>query len=206
MKGSSKMIRNIVFDFGNVLVNFHPEEYVRPLVNSDEEAKALSDLVFLHPIWKDGDLGRKNREEIIRGMGEIYPEKAELIRQVIAPSNEMLTMPDDIPLFLHELQEKGYHLYYISNTNDSAYTWMRAHYPIMTELEGGIASFQEGILKPSREIFQLLLNRYNLKAEECLFVDDMPENTRGAEEVGYQSLTLPGADHLRRCLTDRLGL
>ena len=200
------MIRNIVFDFGNVLVRFEPEKYLMNFVDSWDEAKRISDLVFLSKPWKDGDRGLMERDAIIDQMCLDNPADADVIRRAITPCNEMLTMPEDTPVFLHELQQAGYHLYYISNTNDSAYTWMRAHHPILSELEGGIASFQDGIIKPCPEIFQLLLSRYQLKAEECLFVDDMAENTKAAMEEGYQALTLPGAEALRACLTERLGL
>ena len=91
---------------------------------------------------------------------------------------------------LHKLQSVGYNLYYISNTNPMDYETMMKNHAILHELKGGLASYQEKMLKPDPAIYQLLLDRYGLKAEECLFVDDMAVNTEAAEKVGYHSLTL----------------
>lgn len=198
------MIRNIVFDFGNVLVHFDPVSYIRPFVHTPVEAAALSDLIFLSKPWKDGDRGLMDRPHIIDAICADHPEQAALIRRIMEPCDEMLTMPEDTPAFLRQLHQEGYRLFCITNTNESAYAYMRKAHPVLSELDGGIASFQEGLLKPDPRIFQLLLQRYSLKAEECLFVDDMPENTAAAIRCGYQALTLPGADQLRPCLTARL--
>ncbi|MBQ4074123.1 MAG: HAD family phosphatase [Clostridia bacterium] len=195
------MVRNIVFDFGNVLVRFEPVKYILPFVDGDEKlAEKLSDMIFLSKPWKAGDRGLMGRAEIIDAVCAAHPDQAELIRRIMVPCDEMLTMPEDTPVYLNELKEAGYRLYCITNTNDAAYTYMLRTHKVLGELHGGLASFQEGILKPEPAIFELLCSRYGLKPEECVFVDDMPENTAAAEACGFQSVTLPSADRLRECL------
>ena len=78
---------------------------------------------------------------------------------------------------------------------------MMKNYPRLHDFKGGLASYQEKMLKPDHRIYQLLLDRYNLNADECVFVDDMAVNTKAAEEVGYHTITLTeGAATLEKAL------
>ena len=186
------MIKNLVFDFGNVLIRFTPEKHLRKFVNSDEEAIALRDLIYLSKPWKDGDRGLVTREESIQQLCAIYPEKEELLSTIMRQCSEWLTMPEEIPRCLQHAREAGYGLYFISNTNPNDYASMVSRIPTLKTLEGGIASFQDGIIKPDPKIFSIFLERYDLKAEECLFIDDMDVNTAVAAQMGFHTLTLTG--------------
>lgn len=187
-----------MFDFGNVLVKFRPEERLTDYVQTTEEAMELRNLIWESRPWKMGDEGLATREESIDMLCGQYPQKAGLLRDIMTRCSEWLTMSDDAKNLLEELRQAGFGLYYISNTNPDDYAFMTtAHAPI-ADMDGGIASFKEGILKPDPRIYQLLLDRYGLKAEECLFIDDMPVNTAAAEKIGFNTLTLTGgADTLR---------
>ncbi len=190
------MIKNIVFDYGNVLIRFKPEQELRKFVSSDEEAKELRDLIYLSKPWKDNDRGNTNRESVIRQLCALYPRKSSLINKVISQCSQWLIMPEMLPGFLNELKEAGYHLFFLSNTNPTDYASMVGRYPILSAIPG-IASFNEGILKPDQAIFELLLKRFSLIPSECLFIDDMEENTKAAESLGFQTMTLTtGADSL----------
>lgn len=184
------MLKNLVFDFGNVLVVFKPEEHLRKYVQTDEEAMELRNLIWESKPWKDADAGIGGRKETYERLCEMYPEKKELFNQILFECSEWLTIPQAVKDALHKLQAAGYNLYYISNTNPMDYETMMKNHAVLHELKGGLASFKEKMLKPDPAIYQLLLDRYGLKAEECLFVDDMAVNTEAAAKVGYQTLTL----------------
>ncbi len=184
------MLKNLVFDFGNVLVVFKPEEQLRKYVQSDEEAMELRNLIWESKPWKDADIGNGDRQDTFERLCEMYPEKKELLRRILFECSEWLTIPEPVKTALHKLQAAGYNLYYISNTNPMDYETMMKNHAILHELKGGLASFKEKLLKPDPAIYQLLLDRYGLKAEECLFVDDMAVNTAAAEKVGFRTLTL----------------
>jgi len=195
------MLKNLVFDFGNVLVVFKPEERLRRYVHTDEESMALRNLIWESKPWKDADIGIGGRQETYEQLCEMYPEKKELLGKILFECSEWLTIPDAVKDALHKLQAAGYNLYYISNTNPMDYETMMKNHAILHELKGGLASFKEKMLKPDSAIYQLLLDRYGLKAEECLFVDDMAVNTEAAAKVGYQTLTLTtGAASLETAL------
>lgn len=184
------MLKNLVFDFGNVLVVFKPEEHLRKYVQTDEEAMALRNLIWESKPWKDADIGLCGRQETFERLCEMHPEKTALFQKILFECSEWLTIPQEVKDVLHKLQAAGYNLYYISNTNPMDYETMMKNHAILHELKGGLASFQEKMLKPDPAIYQLLLERYGLNAEECLFVDDMAVNTEAAEKVGYHTLTL----------------
>ena len=195
------MLKNLVFDFGNVLVVFKPENHLRDYVETDAEALMLRNLIWESKPWRDEDIGIGNRQDTFEQLSGAYPEKSELFRKVLFECSNWLTVPAEVETLLRQLRAAGYNLFYISNTNPMDYETMMHNYPILRELDGGLASFKEKVLKPDPAIYQLLLERYGLKADECLFVDDMPINTEAAEKVGFHTLTLTtGAASLETAL------
>ncbi len=199
------MIRNIVFDIGNVLVRFEPEKYLRTFVDSDDEAQQLKNLIYLSTAWRDGDLGKASRRNTINRLCKQYPEKEAVLRQALRHCSEILLMPQGTPVLLEKLRQSGFQLFYLSNTNPADFAFMTKKYPLLRGMRG-IASFQEGVLKPDAAIFHLLLQRFELQAEECLFIDDMPVNTKAASALGFQTITLPSADALEQALCAYLDL
>ena len=194
------MLKNLVFDFGNVLVRFEPFHMLRAHVDTDEEARELYRMIYESKPWIDGDLGYLTRPEVVEGICAQNPDKAELLRRVLPHCPSILVMPDGTPALLEELKRAGFACYFISNVNPEDFNYMRAKYPAMGVLEG-IASWQEHIRKPDAAIYQTLLDRYGLKAEECIFVDDMPVNTAAAAALGFGTITLSGgADTLEEAL------
>lgn len=194
------MIKNIVFDYGNVLIRFKPEEELRKYTNSDEEASELKNMIYLSKPWKDGDRGLLSREESISALCETYPQRAKLLRTVMCACSDWLTMPENIPPFLDKLRIAGYSLYYISNTNPKDYETIMQKHPALRSIPG-VASFKEHILKPELAVFSIFLDRFSLQAPECLFIDDMAENTAAAAAFGFQTLTLTaGAETLPETL------
>ncbi len=195
------MLKNLVFDFGNVLVVFKPEDHLRDYVQTDEEAMSLRNLIWESKPWKDADCGLGDRQDTFEQLSAMYPEKRELLRKILFECSNWLTVPAEVETLLHQLRAAGFNLYYISNTNPMDYQTMMRNYPILRELDGGLASFKEKMLKPAPAIYQLLLERYGLKADECLFIDDMPINTEAAGKVGFHTLTLTmGAASLETAL------
>ena len=194
------MLKNLVFDFGNVLVRFEPYHMLRKYVGSDAEAEELRRMIYESKDWIDGDLGYLMRPEVVERLCRKNPEKAELLRRVMPECPSILVMPDETHQLLEDLEKAGFACYFISNVNPDDFNYMRNRYSAMAALEG-VASFQEHIRKPEAAIYQTLLDRYGLKAEESIFVDDMPVNTAAAERLGFRTITLTGgADTLKEAM------
>ncbi len=195
------MLKNLVFDFGNVLVYFKPEIALREFFDSDEDAAYWIPRVYGSEPWRNGDSGKWTRAQVVDGICRLFPEKADALRAALARHTQMLLMPEGTPALLSRLRAAGYRLYFISNTSDDDVAFMRREHPVLFSLDGGIASCEAKLVKPDPAIFRLLLTQYDLRAEECLFVDDMWQNTAAAAREGFRTLTLTtGADTLEEAL------
>lgn len=148
-----------------------------------------------------GDTGELTRKEIIDALCEKYPRDAETIHTVMDDCDEMLRISKKSTEVVKRLREAGVEVYYLSNTNPEAFRYMTERYEVFRYMNGGIASFKEGVVKPSEDIFRLFLDRYGKDPSECVFVDDMPTNTESAQRVGLHTITLKNIDDLARELS-----
>ncbi len=182
------MIRSIVFDLGRVLVGFDPEGYLRSFGFDEDTVQRLLKVIF-GPRWRFydrgdyacvGDLG----EELARD----HPEDADLIRQVLRSDwVKIHTLKEDTAAYLHELKTRGYRIYMLSNLAKESYEFVRG-YDFFSELDGGVFSYQEHVIKPDEKIYRILLDRYALLPEETLFLDDSPENIEAAQRLGIRGI------------------
>ena len=190
------MIKNVVLDIGNVLVSYYPDIYVSQFITKKGEIDYYTNICFKSAEWRCGDLGTKSRSEIIDAICEKYPEDAANVRMIMENCDDMLRASKKNTALLKKLHEAGVNIYYLSNTNPHAFEFMTATHEFFKYMDGGIASYKHGVLKPGKDIFNLFLELYGKKAEECVFVDDTPVNTAGAASVGYATITLKNIEDL----------
>ena len=195
------MIKNVILDIGNVLVTFYPDLYIAQFVHRKGEIDYYNNVCFRSPEWKKGDTGEMTRREIIDALCERYPEDAETIHTVMDDCDEMLRISKKSTEVVKCLCEAGISVYYLSNTNPEAFRYMTERYEVFRYMNGGIASFKEGVVKPSEDIFRLFLDRYGKDPSECVFVDDMPTNTESAQRVGLCTITLKNIEDLKNELS-----
>lgn len=195
------MLKNLVFDFGKVLVECDQKELLRECAGSEEAAREIQEIIWKNTDWRNTGIGLVSCEDAIDRLCELNPEKANVIRTFLPMrANAMIISPqtDDC---LRRLKAAGYHLYYITNTNAIDFDANMRNNVVLQEFEGGLASHLVQMNKPDHRIFQLLLDRYGLKAEECLFVDDLLDNVKAAEELGFHGLNfLNGPEGLEEAL------
>ena len=190
------MIKNVVLDIGNVLVSFYPDIYISQFITKKGEIDYYNHICFKSAEWKCGDLGTKTRGEIIDAICEKYPEDAENVRMIMENCDDMLRVSKKNTEVVKKLKAAGVGVYYLSNTNAHAFEYMTSDFEVFSYMDGGIASYLDGVLKPGADIFELFLSRYGKTAEECVFVDDMPTNVNGAKAVGYNGIILKNIDDL----------
>ena len=114
----------------------------------------------------------------------------------MASCDDMLRVSKKNTDLIKRLKTAGIGVYYLSNTNEHAFEFMTSTYEVFSYLDGGIASYRDGVIKPNADIFELFLSRYGKKADECVFVDDMPSNVDGAKAVGLHGIVLKNIDDL----------
>lgn len=190
------MIKNIVFDVGNVLLEYNPRRVLRRLGAGPEAQEAVMQALFDAPEWIRGDEGTITQQEMIEAAVARIPQYEQLARRAFEEwVYDMSPMPGMEPL-VGELKARGYPLYLLSNFGVRFYD-ICDRVPLLIQIPRRIISCDWKLLKPQPEIYRLLLNTFCLAAGETLFIDDRPENIEGAGSVGMQGLLFTGADSLR---------
>ena len=179
---------NYIFDIGNVLVTFKPLSLMEKLFPQNPNAIKIAKTIFLTPEWLELDKGTLTFPEACEIFCGREPDIADEIRQVFKHINDLYTPLTDSVAMLSLIKEKGHNLYFLSNISFDARDYMLEKFTFLQQFDGGIYSCDVGILKPDKEIYQALLNKYNLAPSECIFFDDVAENAQAAEAVGIKGV------------------
>ena len=210
------MIKNIVFDFGAVLVDWD-RHYLYDEYFKTDEARELFERNtgrkgvpapemsqwFLDNIctteWNVQMDGGKPLEQGTAELVALHPEWEKPIRMFFGQWIRMFhgAIPGMYEV-VQGLKDKGYHLYGLSNWAAATFDkYVGPNFPVFQLLEGMVVSGHEFCIKPDAKIYHLLLDRYNLKAEECIFVDDSLTNLEGAERVGIRTYHFTGCEQFK---------
>lgn len=193
-------MRNIIFDFGNVLVEWHPERVYGEYFG--DEAKAWWFLRHVADLdWRQRIDAGESQEACIRELQARQPEYAEAIELYRTKWREMLTgeMPG-MREIVEWLLSNGYGVYGLTNWSMETFPEARQRFGILQLIDHYVVSGAEGLVKPDPRLFHVLLDRYGLKAEECTFIDDNPDNVAAARALGMEGIVFRGAEDLRKQL------
>ncbi len=196
------MIKNIVFDIGNVLMEFNPIEYLKGLGYSKEEAKDLIECIFSSEEWILLDRGSLEEEKAIEIFCSRAPKLQEEIKRVMNSWVDMLLPMEETIELLKELKNNGYNIYLLSNYHRKAFKITKDRNQFFDLVDGYVISYERHFIKPQREIYIELLDKYSLKAQETVFIDDVEANILGAEEVGIKGILFENMVELIRNLKE----
>lgn len=180
-----KMIRNIVFDIGNVLTDFRWRDFLREKGFDEETIGRIARASVENPVWQEYDRGELSSEELMEEFIKMDPGLEKELHAAYDDIHGIVTPRDYAIPWVRELKEKGYGVYYLSNYSAKAYVECADSLAFIPYTDGGILSFQERVVKPEPEIYELLLNRYGLNAGECVFLDDTAVNVEAAKRLGF---------------------
>ncbi|MBR5362449.1 MAG: HAD family phosphatase [Oscillospiraceae bacterium] len=180
------MIKNVIFDIGRVMIEFDWEQYLAGLFDA-ETAKTVSDAMWGTPAWNELDRNVIPMHEVIDLFIANAPDYAAQIQEAMQKIGGCpRMMPYAIP-WVEELKARGYLVFYLSNY----FEYLMQERPDVLEftkhMDGGVFSWQERITKPEPEIYQRLMQRYDLRPEECVFIDDSPQNIEAANALGIHA-------------------
>lgn len=177
------MVKNIIFDMGGVLIDYNPEKLLYGMFDK-ETADILLKEVFRNPLWADKDRGIITPDEIMQKVKGVIPDS------VFDKTSEMVDnfypyMPpfERMYGFVESLKAKGYGIYLLSNAS-SDFHERRSGIPALSLFDGVIISADHKLLKPEKEIYEKLYETFDLKPEECFFIDDVQANIDGAKATG----------------------
>ena len=167
------MIKNIIFDLMNVIIKKDSNiKTIMHFTNDVHKAEDIQKYIYKTEEWKLLDLGNISHEQAIKQMqGKAPKEYSELIEEVMNNRCQYFTVNEETVNIAKILKEKGYHIYVLSNMSEVAYTYFK-DIDFLKLCDGIIISAYEHLVKPDEKIFMTLLDRYHLKSEECLFIDD----------------------------------
>ena len=189
------MIKNIIFDLGNVMIEFSPREYVKSKI-ALEKVEEIYKCVFQSEEWPMLDRGTINEENARRNIISRNIENEDLINAVFENWYDILIPIENSVNILRKLKEKGYKVYYLSNFHCAAFEHMDKKYDLFKLFDGGVFSFKEKLLKPEKEIYDKIIQEYNLKPDETVFIDDMKINVEAAKELGLKGVVLDDPKNL----------
>ena len=192
------MVKNIVFDIGNVLVAFRWREYFAEFGYPQDIYERLCKATAMNTVWNEYDRGVWTEEEVLQGFIANDPELEPQIRETLSSLKGLLIMYDYTMDWIRELKEKGYGVYYLSNYSWPAYRDCKEELEFIPLMDGGILSYKEHLIKPDAAIYHLLMERYGLKAEECVFLDDNLANVEAAKKLGIHAIQFTTKEEAER--------
>ncbi|MBQ6388543.1 MAG: HAD-IA family hydrolase [Mogibacterium sp.] len=187
------MIRNVVFDIGKVLIGFDWMDYLRSMFD-DETADRITAALWGTDYWKELDLAVLSEEEILDLFYSAGPGYEKEIRQTFDRIGECVTRRDWVIPLLDSLREQGYRVYYLSNLSEHVLFSNDDAFEFLKHMDGGIFSCYVNTIKPGLDIYQCLLDKYGLAPEECLFIDDHPENVAACRKLGMKGIIFTDYD------------
>ncbi len=199
-----KCIKNLIFDFGKVLVDYDFEALFRKYIPDTERCQTFTPVLYNEELQQLLDREERPFEVIMEEWIEQNKEYEKEIRYFNEHYQEIVTTEaEGMYDLLTQLKAEGFKLYGLTNWCSKVYLTM-AQFPIFKLLDGQIISSEEKVIKPEPEIYHRLFSKFNLKPEECIFTDDRAENIEGGRRVGMDGIVFTDAKRYERELRELL--
>ena len=191
-KGYKDMIKNLIFDVGGVLFDYRWKEMFMDYGLDEDNAIRVGTQMFNDPdrTWDIFDLGIKSDEEIADIFCKKYPGDEDVIRWFIRHGEYMQVPRPKVWKKVHELKQKGYKIYILSNYPESLFKKHTEYADFMDDIDGLMVSYMIHKTKPAEDIYKALCDKYGLDRSESIFFDDRSENVEGAVKFGMKSVKI----------------
>ena len=181
------MIKNVFLDMGNVLLDFNPDFSLNKYCKTEEEKEIIRKALFEGKEWVMSDAGEISDKDKFEKVKHKVPEKYHEALKNCADNWDQCMIPlKGAKEFCDYIKNKGYGIYILSNASDKFYEYFPKFLPL-DYFTGYVVSSDIHMLKPNEDIYKYILNKYNLKAEESLFIDDKDYNVEGAKKVNIHA-------------------
>lgn len=195
------MIRNIIFDIGNVLTDFRWKAFLEDKGFAGEVLERIANASVLSPAWSELDRGVWTEEQVLNGFVRNDPELEKELHRAYDHMGQIVTIRDYAEDWVQELKAKGYAVYYLSNFSEKIERECRDALSFRRYMDGGILSYQDRLIKPDPAVYELLLRRYGLKAQECVFLDDTPVNIEAGRKLGIRGIVFQSREQAQEELS-----
>ena len=180
---------DIILDMGNVLLEWNKDKILRGVVKTEKDYMILDKAIFQSGLWERLDLGTLTREElvlkVVSMIGSIYQEK---VQEVVWNWPSYIEIYTEVFPLLVRLKEKGHRIFVLSNTSPVFYELLEEQLSPLNEiLDGFVLSCDIKAIKPDPKMFEEILHKYQLDPVNCIFLDDVKDNTKMAESLGIKA-------------------
>lgn len=192
------MIKTVVFDIGNVLVDVDFKGFSFRCTDDPAIAKRVMDATVHSGVWSELDRGCLSDEEVIQKFVDKDPEIEKEIRGSMANTTGLITpKKESLPMILG-LKKAGYQVLALSNYPKSIHEENPEALCFLDAMDGYILSYKEGVVKPETEIYERLRSRYGFKASECVFIDDLITNLDAADDLGWHTIHYTSYEQVKK--------
>ncbi len=181
------MIKNLVLDIGNVIGEWNASRLCGSVFDSKEDQQIALKATVQHSDWLDLDRGTLSLDNAIANAQARVPLDRDKIAQIYHNMPESLTPIKGTMSAMQRASDAGVPMYILSNMQVHAWEYLRKTHTCFALCEGVVVSCDIGLIKPDPKIYQHLTDKFSLKPEECIFVDDMLENVDAARACGWEA-------------------
>lgn len=171
---------------------------MQDLDSRGKKQTGIAQAMMLGPIWPKLDLGLESDEDILEQFVAHTPELEQEIRLVFSDLSTIVREYEGSVDWIESLKARGYHTYYLSNYGERIRREASKELSFLSHMDGGIMSYTVHLAKPDPAIYQTLLDRYGLKAEECVFLDDTVRNVEAAQALGIAGIVVTSQEQAKK--------
>jgi glucose-1-phosphatase len=199
------MIKNIIFDLGNVLISFKPSDYFDKKNYPEAIRNTILNDIFSSKEWLMLDNGDISTPDAIEAISKKSSLNKKEIAHIFNLRTDLMFPLDSNVRVLPGLKKQGFRLYYLSNFPGDIFEEVKNGYFFFKYFDGGLISAEAKSSKPEEGIYRNLMERYSLNANECLFIDDIEKNVVTAQSLGMKGLTTFGSLEISKEIEKALG-
>jgi putative hydrolase of the HAD superfamily len=199
------MIKNILFDLGNVLISFKPAEYFEKNKYPENIKNTILSDIFESNEWLLLDNGEISTSDAIEAISRRSSLNKNEIAHIFNLRTDLMFPLDTNVRLLPELKKRGFRLYFLSNFPSDIFDEIRSGYYFFKYFDGGLISAVAKSSKPDVGIYKSIMEKYSLIANECLFIDDIEKNVKTAESLGMKGIATNGSLEISKEIEKALG-
>lgn len=197
---------NIIFDLGNVLIEWNKEKILSKICKNDLEYNLFNQFVFQSNLWIDLDNGKISLEflenQLIDEMGHQYQDQ---IHELVWNWFNYVDLYDEVYELIKQLKKKNFQIYVLSNTSSIFHILLDSVLSkVSSVLDGYVISCEVKMMKSQKEIYLSLVNKYQLDIKDCIFLDDLEENVEAARTLGIKAFQIKERKEISNILKDLL--
>ena len=181
------MIKNVIFDIGNVLMRFDYKTYIKELLGDDRVIEKVNNAIWRTGYWNDLDRGEPT-EKMFGLMLDAEPDYKAEITLAFENVGQCCHRMEYAISWIKELKSRGYKVLYLSNYATNTMNAAPHVLDFIPYMDGGVFSCDIKAVKPDPVIYQTICEKYDLVPEECVFLDDFVDNVEAARAFGMNAI------------------